>query len=70
MVTEPFEKRVAAIKRWYEKKGQEGAPYVRIVEHTKCKGEAHLNAELKKVEKLGGEGIMLRQPGSLYVGAR
>jgi hypothetical protein len=70
MVTEPFEARVAAMKRWFDKKGQEGAPYARLVAHTKCKGEDHLVAELARIEKRGGEGVMLRQPGSRYVGAR
>jgi DNA ligase-1 len=70
MLTEPFEARMAAIKRWFDKKGDEGAPYARMVVHTKCKGEDHLVAELARIEKRGGEGVMLRQPGSRYVGAR
>ena len=26
--------------------------------------------ELERVEKLGGEGVMIREPGSKYVGSR
>jgi DNA ligase-1 len=32
----------------------------------RCEGVAHLTAELGRVEALGGEGLMLRQPGSRY----
>jgi DNA ligase-1 len=34
--------------------------------HQICKGTAHLKRELSRVEKLGGEGLMLRQPNSQY----
>ena len=43
---------------------------VRIVQQTKCTGKAHLDQELDRVTKLGGEGLMLRQPGSKYVARR
>lgn len=36
----------------------------------KCKGRDHLKKMLAEVEKVGGEGLMLRQPGSSYVHAR
>jgi DNA ligase-1 len=36
-------------------------------EHARCKGIAHLKEELLRVEALGGEGLMLRQPQSQYV---
>jgi DNA ligase-1 len=29
-----------------------------------CRDVAHLRAELERIESLGGEGLMLRQPGS------
>lgn len=32
-----------------------------------CKGVDHLKATLAEVEKLGGEGLMLREPKSKYV---
>ena len=38
--------------------------------HTKMKSRAHLLDELKRVVKLGAEGLMIREPGSLYVGRR
>src|SRR5688500_3491070 len=40
--------------------------YVRQHEHQLCKDLACLREELARVEALGGEGLMLRQPGSRY----
>jgi DNA ligase-1 len=40
--------------------------FVRIVAQERCKGSAQLLAERDRVVRLGGEGLMLRQPGSLY----
>jgi DNA ligase-1 len=45
-------------------------PYARPHPHTKCRDVAHLKDELSRVEKLGGEGLMLRQPKSMYVAGR
>lgn len=39
-------------------------------EHVPCKDLESLRAELARVESLGGEGLMLRQPGSKYVAGR
>jgi DNA ligase 1 len=44
-----------------------GSPHARWHAHVTCDGIAHLRAELARVEALGGEGLMLRQPGSPYV---
>jgi len=41
-------------------------PYARLHEHCRCKGLPQLREELARVESLGGEGLMLRQPGSAY----
>ena len=38
--------------------------------HARCKNVAHLREELARVESLGGEGLMLRQPKSNYVAGR
>lgn len=35
-----------------------------------CTGIGHLRQKLAEIEALGGEGLMLRQPGSLYVAGR
>jgi DNA ligase-1 len=46
------------------------APHARWHEHVRCAGVAHLKEELAKVEALGGEGLMLRQPKSPYAVGR
>ena len=42
------------------------ARHLRLLEHTQCRGAEHLREELTRVESLGGEGLMLREPGSRY----
>ena len=44
--------------------------FLSLHEHQVCRGVAHLRDELQRVEALGGEGLMLRQPGSKYVAGR
>ena len=38
--------------------------------HRLCKGIHDLRTELQRIEEMGGEGLMLREPGSLYVRGR
>jgi len=38
----------------------------KLVDNARCRSVDHLKEELAKIEELGGEGLMLRQPGSLY----
>lgn len=38
--------------------------------HERCRNLEALRAELARIEALGGEGLMLRQPGSKYVAGR
>ena len=40
--------------------------YAKIVEHVKCTGTDQVDKELKRIIALGGEGLMIRQPGSKY----
>jgi len=42
------------------------SPHARALEHLPCNGIDHLRSELKRVESLGGEGLMLRRPKSMY----
>lgn len=62
-----FEERQAKCQEYLT---QHKPPYAEWHEHQKCTGEAHLKEVLAKVEALGGEGVMLRQPGSAYVAGR
>jgi len=41
-------------------------PYATSHDHTSVQNEKHLKQELQRVENLGGEGLMLRKPGSRY----
>ena len=42
------------------------ARHVQLHSHERCKDAEHLRSELARVEALGGEGLMLRQPESKY----
>jgi DNA ligase-1 len=44
--------------------------YARAHAHTPCGGHEHLHRELARIDGLGGEGLMLRQPASLYTAGR
>jgi DNA ligase-1 len=44
--------------------------YVVVVNQTRCQGAKDLKDRLAEVEKIGGEGIMLRESGSFYEGNR
>lgn len=46
------------------------AKFARLHPHERCKNLEALRAELARIEALGGEGLMLRQPGSKYVAGR
>ncbi len=59
----PFEERLAAVRVHVERAGP---PYLSAHGHDVCAGLDHLRAELARVEALGGEGLMLRQPRSRY----
>ena len=48
----------------------EGNQFVRVVTQERCKGSAQLLAERDRVVRLGGEGLMLRQPESIYEAGR
>jgi hypothetical protein len=45
-------------------------PQAKVLEHRVCTGHDDLTTELRRVEDLGGEGLMLRRPGSRYVAGR
>lgn len=63
----PFEQRIAMAAVWFQK---HPSGHVRIVEQTRCPSNAALLALLDKTEKNGGEGLMIRRPGSLYARGR
>jgi DNA ligase-1 len=46
------------------------ADHLGSVNHVRCEGIKHLRSELGRIEALGGEGLMLRLPLSIYEGCR
>jgi DNA ligase-1 len=49
---------------------EDRCPHVRVLYQVRCDGDDHLRNELTRIESLGGEGLMLRQPGSKYEAGR
>ena len=62
-----FEDRLKAIERIIK---TNQPAYALAHAHALCKDLDHLRAELARIEALGGEGLMLRQPGSKYAVGR
>ena len=58
-----FEKRLEFARLWFQ---QHPNPYAEVLKQQICQNEAHLRKKLRKIESLGGEGIMLRKPDSSY----
>ncbi len=58
-----FEERLKYLE---EVVGTDKLQYAKLHPHEICRDVPHLKAELARVEGLGGEGMMLRQPGSKY----
>lgn len=62
-VAGPFEGRLAFVR---DHMARLAPAHARAHEHVACRDLDHLRAELARVEALGGEGLMLRRPGSPY----
>jgi DNA ligase 1 len=62
-VAAPFEQRLAYVQQQLE---AHQPAHARWHPHERCTGLDHLRGELARVEALGGEGLMMRQPGSAY----
>ena len=62
-----FEDRIAFLK---ETIAAGNSKFARVHAHERCRSLDALRAELSRIEALGGEGLMLRQPGSKYVAGR
>jgi DNA ligase-1 len=61
-----FEQRMQFVNQFIGKK----TPYAEPVKQWRCDGIEHLRSELTRVETSGGEGLMLREPGSFYETSR
>lgn len=65
--TGPFEERLEHVRTRFK---HTQPKYAVAHAHILCTGVEHLRKELARIEALGGEGLMLRQPGSAYVAGR
>jgi DNA ligase-1 len=63
----PFEARQAFFQELFRHRQP---PYLRVLPQYRVRNFDHLYEELGRVEALGGEGLMLRQPGSRYEAGR
>ncbi|HVA48686.1 MAG TPA: DNA ligase [Pirellulales bacterium] len=63
----PFEERLEQLRDCL---ASGHSQFAEIHQHDRCRGLDHLREELTRVEALGGEGLMLRQPGSRYEAGR
>jgi DNA ligase-1 len=66
-VSGPFEERQKALAEMIR---QHRPQFAEVLGQVCCAGIEALQAELARVESLGGEGLMLRQPGSHYEAGR
>ena len=66
-VAGPFEERQKALADLI---AQHRPEFAKVLEQQRCKGVKSLKDELARIEALGGEGLMLRQPGSAYEAGR
>ena len=62
----PFEERMQFLHATLS----EGKRFVRVVAQERCQGVTQLLAERDRIVKMGGEGLMLRQPESAYEAGR
>jgi DNA ligase 1 len=62
-----FEDRQAFLREFFRHRQQD---CVHLLPQERCRNLDHLQAELTRIESLGGEGLMLRQPGSQYEAGR
>ncbi|KAF8627948.1 hypothetical protein AX17_006101 [Amanita inopinata Kibby_2008] len=70
LASEPFEKRLEFLQKTFGPQGTHAAPHINVVEQIEAKSREHVLERLKEVESLGGEGVMLRKPESMYEGRR
>jgi len=62
-----FENRLSFVER---RLAELRPAFAEPLHHYRCQGPTHLRDELARIEGLGGEGLMLRQPGSRYEAGR
>jgi len=66
-IVAPFEERYRSLR---DRLSGNRNNYAAVHDQYLCKGTDHLQEELARINSVGGEGLMLRQPGSLYEAGR
>ena len=61
---ETFEDRYKFLEENFGENGPLKASQIVVVQHEQATSRDHLLEKLKEIESLGGEGLMLRKPGS------
>ncbi len=62
-----IEERLDIARHWFRENPSE---YVFVITQKKVRDREHLKMELMQVEKMGGEGLIVRKPDSLYTKGR
>ncbi len=62
-----FAERIAKAKKWFE---QHPSSYAFIIEQIKVRDQSHMQQELHRVERLGGEGLIVRKSDAHYKSGR
>jgi DNA ligase-1 len=60
-------RRLEVLEQWMVKHPND---FIKIIPQTVCKGSEHLKEELQRVEALGAEGLVVRNPNALYIDKR
>lgn len=63
----PFERRLEYCQQQFRR---EPTPFATVLPQIECRGVDHVQAQLDSILQQGGEGLMLRQPGSRYESGR
>lgn len=58
-----FQARLAKVRKWLEEYPQ---PHLHLIPQIPCESKEHLNRFLEEIQSQGGEGVILRDPKSLY----
>jgi DNA ligase-1 len=62
-----FTRRLQMAQDWF---AAHPSPYAFVIAQTPARHGKHLQQELQRVEKLGGEGLIVRNPDAPYIGGR
>ncbi len=62
-----IEERLDIVRQWFR---EHPSKYAFVITQTKVRSREHLKKDLQRVEEMGGEGMIVRKPNSLYTKGR